>query len=68
VPSCLLVVTGAPLAIRCSDLATALKEAGWSVQVVTTPSATAWVDDATISLASGAPAVSEHPVFPCPTH
>jgi len=60
VPSCLLVVTGAPLALRCSDIATALKQAGWTVQVVTTPSATAWVDDATISLASGGPAVSEH--------
>ena len=60
VPNCLLVVTGAPLALRCADIAAALKQAGWSVQVVTTPAAAAWVDDATISTVSGQPAMSEH--------
>jgi phosphopantothenoylcysteine synthetase/decarboxylase len=60
VPNCLLIVTGAPLASRCTDIAAALKEAGWSVQVVTTPAAAAWVDDATISTVSGQPAVGEH--------
>lgn len=58
-PTCLLVVTGAPLALRCTDIASALKQARWSVQVVATPAATAWVDDPTISTASGQPATSE---------
>jgi phosphopantothenoylcysteine synthetase/decarboxylase len=60
VPNCLLVVTGAPLAPRCVDIAEALTQAGWSVQVVTTPAAVGWVDDATISILSGQPSVSEH--------
>lgn len=59
-PHCLLVVTGAPLTLRCADIATALKQAGWSVQVVPTAAASAWVDDATVSAASGQPAISEH--------
>jgi phosphopantothenoylcysteine synthetase/decarboxylase len=49
VSTCLLVVTGAPLASRCSDIAEALSEAGWQIEVVTTPSAGAWVDEATVS-------------------
>jgi phosphopantothenoylcysteine synthetase/decarboxylase len=49
VPTCLLVVTGAPLASRCPDIADALSEAGWQIEVVTTPSAGAWVDEATVS-------------------
>jgi phosphopantothenoylcysteine synthetase/decarboxylase len=60
VPNCLLLVTGAPLALRCADIAAALNRAGWSVQVVTTPAAAAWVDDATIWTVSGQPAISEH--------
>jgi phosphopantothenoylcysteine synthetase/decarboxylase len=60
VPNCLLVVTGAPLAVRCADLAAAVRQAGWGVQVVTTAAAAAWVDDAMISTASGQPALSEH--------
>jgi phosphopantothenoylcysteine synthetase/decarboxylase len=58
--NCLLIVTGAPLAQRCPDIAAALKHAGWNVQVVPTPAATAWVDEATVSAVSGQPAVSEH--------
>jgi phosphopantothenoylcysteine synthetase/decarboxylase len=60
VPNCLLIVTGAPLASRCTDIAAALKEGGWSVQVVTTPAAAAWVDDATILTVSGQLALSAH--------
>jgi phosphopantothenoylcysteine synthetase/decarboxylase len=60
VPNCLLVVTGAPLALRCADIIAALKQAGWSVQVVTTSAAAAWVDDATIATVSGVPPASEH--------
>jgi phosphopantothenoylcysteine synthetase/decarboxylase len=59
-PHCLLVVTGAPLTLRCADIATTLKQAGWSVQVIPTAAAAAWVDDETIATASGQPAVSEH--------
>ena len=59
-PNCLLVVTGAPLALRCADITAALKQAGWSVQVATTSAAAAWVDDATLSTVSGEPAVREH--------
>ena len=48
-PSCLLVVTGAPLASRGPDIADAVGAAGWQVEVVATPSAGAWVDEATVS-------------------
>lgn len=48
-PSCLLVVTGAPLARRCSEIAHAVGAAGWQVEVVATPSAGAWVDEGTAS-------------------
>jgi phosphopantothenoylcysteine synthetase/decarboxylase len=48
-PSCLLVVTGAPLARRCSEIAHAVGAAGWQVEVVATPSASAWVDEGTLS-------------------
>ena len=59
-PNCLLVVTGTPLTLRCADIAATLKQAGWSVQVVPTAAAAAWVDSATIAAASGQPAGSEH--------
>jgi phosphopantothenoylcysteine synthetase/decarboxylase len=41
--TCLLVVCGAPLARRAPDLARALVDVGWRLQVAVTPAAEAWV-------------------------
>jgi phosphopantothenoylcysteine decarboxylase len=40
----ILVVTGAPLATRTIDVATEIQDGGWSVNVVATESALAWLD------------------------
>jgi phosphopantothenoylcysteine synthetase/decarboxylase len=45
------------LASRAGDIVTALEDAGWRVQLVATPSAGAWLDEATIG---GRPGQSEH--------
>ncbi len=50
---CTLVLTGAPLTSRASELAVALTQAGWEVHLVATPSAAAWVDEAALVEAVG---------------
>jgi phosphopantothenoylcysteine synthetase/decarboxylase len=49
----LLAVTGAPLAVRTADIATALMTSGWSVRVVATAAASAWIDTAAVKDATG---------------
>jgi phosphopantothenoylcysteine synthetase/decarboxylase len=57
---CSFVVCGAPLAARAPEIAARLIDAGWRVQVITTPSAVDWVDDAALAAAAGLPVQSEH--------
>jgi len=63
---CSLVVCGAPLAAKAPDIAAVLVNAGWRVQVITTPSAGSWVDDAVLATAAGGAARSEHPAVGTP--
>jgi phosphopantothenoylcysteine synthetase/decarboxylase len=46
--TCLLVVCGAPLARRATDVARALVDAGWDLRVAVTPAANAWVEPASL--------------------
>jgi phosphopantothenoylcysteine synthetase/decarboxylase len=46
---CTFVVCGAPLASRAVDIAAELLDAGWRVQVLTTPAAGQWVDEEAIA-------------------
>jgi phosphopantothenoylcysteine synthetase/decarboxylase len=55
-PRCTLVLTGAPLAERCTDIVGALQGAGYEVDLVVTESASAWVDVDRVSGATGAEA------------
>ncbi|MDQ1293537.1 MAG: hypothetical protein QG608_1418 [Actinomycetota bacterium] len=57
---CTLLVTGAPLTSRAADIARALVEDGWRVQVVATPSSLPWVDARAVEAVTGAPPRSEH--------
>lgn len=41
-----LVVCGAPLASRARDVASAMADAGWTVSLLATPAAAAWLDEA----------------------
>jgi phosphopantothenoylcysteine synthetase/decarboxylase len=50
---CTFVVCGAPLAVRAPDMATALVEAGWRVQVIATPAAAEWVDMGVVDEVTG---------------
>jgi phosphopantothenoylcysteine decarboxylase len=45
VPNLSLVVCGAPLASRAHDIAALAAEAGWTVTLLVTSAATAWLDD-----------------------
>ena len=53
---CTLVVCGAPLAGRATDMAAALVRAGWQLRVILTPAAEQWVQGAALEAATGAPA------------
>jgi phosphopantothenoylcysteine synthetase/decarboxylase len=53
-PRCTLVLTGAPLAERCTDVVTALQESGYEVDLVVSEAASAWVDPDRVSTATGA--------------
>ena len=57
---CTVVVCGAPLAARAPEIAAGLAGAGWHVQVITTPSAGNWVDDAVLAAAADGAVRSEH--------
>jgi phosphopantothenoylcysteine decarboxylase len=57
---CTVVVCGAPLAVRAPEIVAKLAGAGWRVQVITTPSAGSWVDDAVLAAAAGEAVRSEH--------
>jgi phosphopantothenoylcysteine synthetase/decarboxylase len=48
-----LVVCGAPLAARASEVATALMDEGRSVSIVATPAALAWIDTETVAQVVG---------------
>ena len=61
-----VVVCGAPLAVRAPEIAARLAEAGWRVQVITTPSAGNWVDDAVLAEAADGAVRSEHPAVGTP--
>ena len=63
---CTVVVCGAPLAVRAPEIAARLAEAGWRVQVITTPSAGNWVDDAVLAEAADGAVRSEHPAVGTP--
>ena len=69
-PSALtLIVSSAPLAERAADIAGAFTTGGWSVRVVTTPSASSWVDAESIRATTGAEptSVQRLPDRPAPT-
>jgi phosphopantothenoylcysteine synthetase/decarboxylase len=53
-PRCTLVLTGAPLAERCTDMVGALQVGGYEVDLVVTEAASAWVDIDDVSAATGA--------------
>jgi phosphopantothenoylcysteine synthetase/decarboxylase len=55
------------LAARAPEIAARLVEAGWHVQVITTPSAGNWVDDAVLAAAADGPVHSEHPAVGAPS-
>lgn len=55
-----LVVCAAPLAERAPDIAAALRDAGWTVSVVVTPSASGWVDHDQIEAVTGQPAAVDY--------
>ena len=65
---CTLVVCGAPLAVRAPEIAARLVGAGWRVQVITTPSAGSWVDDAVLAAAADEPVRSEHRAVGAPSN
>lgn len=50
-----LVVTGAPLAARTADIASAAVAAGWEVSVVTTPASLPWLEPGPIEEVTGRP-------------
>jgi phosphopantothenoylcysteine synthetase/decarboxylase len=58
--TCLLVVTGAPLARRAPDLAHALVDAGWQLRVAVTPAAEAWVKASELETAAAGAVRSAH--------
>jgi phosphopantothenoylcysteine decarboxylase len=58
--TCILVVCAAPLAARAPDIATSLVQRGWLVDVVLTPAAANWTDDAALTAAAGRPPRSVH--------
>jgi phosphopantothenoylcysteine synthetase/decarboxylase len=64
---CTVVVCGAPLAARAPEIAARLAGAGWHVQVITTPSAGNWVDDAVLAAAADGAVRSEHRAVGAPS-
>jgi phosphopantothenoylcysteine synthetase/decarboxylase len=54
-----LIVCGAPLTLRTPDLVRALLDDGWTVSVVATPSALAWIDGPAIKRLTGVLSRSE---------
>jgi phosphopantothenoylcysteine synthetase/decarboxylase len=58
--TCLLVVCGAPLARRATDVARALVDAGWELRVAVTPAAEAWVEPASLEAAAEVAVRSAH--------
>jgi phosphopantothenoylcysteine decarboxylase len=65
---CTVVVCGAPLAVRAPEIVAELAGAGWRVQVITTPSAGSWVDDALLAAAAGEAVRSEHRAVGTPSN
>ena len=57
---CTVVVCGAPLAVKAPEIVARLAGADWRVQVITTPSAGSWVDDAVLAAAADGAMRSEH--------
>src|ERR1700712_2868995 len=53
-PRCTLVLTGAPLSERCTDIVGALQGAGYEVDLVVSEAASAWVDVDRVFAATGA--------------
>ncbi|WP_214401585.1 flavoprotein [Pseudonocardia lacus] len=54
-----LVVCGAPLAARASDVAAALGAIGWTVTVVASPASQGWLDVDAIQVVTGRPVLFE---------
>jgi phosphopantothenoylcysteine synthetase/decarboxylase len=54
VAACSLILTGAPLTARGPQIAQALIENGWQVQVAATPAALPWIDAAALTDITGA--------------
>lgn len=54
-----LVVCGAPLAVRAPDVAAALVDAGWTVNVVGSPASRAWLDADAVRAVVGRPVLFE---------
>ena len=57
---CALVVCGAPLAARAPEIAAEIVAQGWRVDAVITPSAASWVDESSLTAATGQPPRSAH--------
>lgn len=65
---CTVVVCGAPLAVRAPEIVAKLAAAGWRVQVITTPSAGNWVDEAVLAAAADGAVRSEHRAVGTPSN
>lgn len=50
-----LLVTGAPLAARCTDVAAALIEQGWTASIAATEAALPWIDSERVATITGSP-------------
>ena len=50
-----VLVTGAPLAARCPDVAAALIEQGWTASIAATEAALPWIDSDRVAAVTGSP-------------
>lgn len=50
-----ILVTGAPLAARCTDVAAALIDVGWSASIAATEAALPWIDAGHVGTVTGSP-------------
>lgn len=50
-----VLVTGAPLAARCPDVAAALIEQGWTASIAATEAALPWIDSEHVAAVTGSP-------------
>jgi len=50
-----ILVTGAPLAARCTDVAAALIYAGWTASIAATEAALPWIDTGQVGAVAGSP-------------